>query len=242
MPHRVRSCGAGTVDRSQELWSAAGQVRSCAAWIRESATVMSDGEGSRGGDQPRPYHGPRARKSGGFMGRGRLQPFVQQMGNRHHTTAGPPIPTGGPPPRGRRGGGRDLPIRDTIPRVQVLNAARGKGAGGGEALTSAESAQQTCDARSVSRRYRPRGVSDGGRDGSGVGHYAMRSLSQRGSSPARAGSCPLRHGTRWAMVGVVRSGLAWVRSRAVCLRRGGHALPLHLDVQRRPRFHAAAVR
>jgi hypothetical protein len=173
MPHRVRRCGAGTVDRSQALWSAAGQVRSCVAWIRGAATVMSDdeagmrrpsaplrmafrpsiagigfhttmqtvphegmayaacrvasipwtlamgmtcslqlrcaalglGEGSRGGDRTRLHHGPRARKSGGSMRRGRLQPFVQKMGNRHHTTAGPPTPIGGHPPRGRRGEG-----------------------------------------------------------------------------------------------------------------------------------------
>jgi hypothetical protein len=124
------------------------------------------------------------------------------------TTTGPPTPTGGH----LQGGWGDMPIRDTIRRVQVLKAARGRRAGDGEGWTSAASAQQTRDARSVSRRDRPWGVSDGGREGSGVGHYALRALEERWSGPARACSAMLLHGTRWAMAGVVRAGMAWVWS------------------------------
>jgi hypothetical protein len=65
--------------------------------LRLSCAALVRGEGQRGGDPPRPHHRPRAQNMGGPMGRGLLQTFVQQTGNRHHRRATPP--TGGYPPQ-----------------------------------------------------------------------------------------------------------------------------------------------
>jgi hypothetical protein len=105
-------------------------------------------------------------------------------------------PQGPPPSRGGRGGLTDQGYTTTSAGSQ---GGPRQGCGDGEEVTRAASAQRRRDARSVSWRDRPWGVSDGGREGSRVGPYALRSLSRRGSGPARGGSGPLRHGARWAM-------------------------------------------
>jgi hypothetical protein len=77
--------------------------------------------------------------------------------------------------------GRDRPLRRQLPR---------QGAGEGEEWTSVESAQPTCDARSVSRRYDQWGFRDGGSDTHGhdgllqsIGGARRLPLRQHGACP-----------------------------------------------------------
>jgi hypothetical protein len=105
--------GASHGQRASTTWTPA-MGMPCSLRLRCAALGL--GEGSRGGDQPRPHPWPRAQKNRTAMGRGLPQPFVQQMGKRHHRRATP---------------GGEILIRDNRPRVQVLKAARGRGAGDG---------------------------------------------------------------------------------------------------------------
>ena len=78
---------------------------------------------------------------------------------------------------------------DLVSRARAVGRCageyRGSDAGDGEALTSAELAQQTCSAQSGSRLYGPWGFSYCGSYASQLGEHAVRRLGQRVSGRSR---------------------------------------------------------